>query len=210
VAVATKARSLLFCGVVVVAGVVFAPKLVDRAGSAIGKMFGVTDPVVVGEGEWSIMVAVDARPKTASCATAEILRVKVCGDVKFVIIDAAKMPFIARNIQLGWRDGQPFALRRDSSARAANYKKSCQSGFVKKYPQVGSCDEYPFASTREGGDSARTEEVHRDEQNCQGGTLSRAYQDRIAQGEQFVVVIFHPDNIAKQPWRGEEVRRIGC
>jgi hypothetical protein len=93
---------------------------------------------------------------------------------------------------------------------AANYKKTCQSGFVKKYPANGSCDEYPFASTREGGGSARTEEVHRDEQNCQGGTLSRAYQDRIAQGEQYVVVISHPGSIAKRSWQGEEVRPIGC
>lgn len=172
--VATKARGLLFCGVIVVAGVVVAPKLVDRAGSALGEMFGVSDPVVVGEGESSIMVAVDAKPKIAPCPTAEILQSKVCDDMKFVIIDAAKMSFIACKIQLAWGDG------------------------------------HPFASTREGGDAARTEEVHRDEQNCQGGTLSRAYQDRIAQGEQFVVVISHPDSIAKQPWRGEEVRPIGC
>lgn len=198
------------CGVVVVAGAVFAPKVVDRVGSAIGEMFGVNDPVVVGEGESSIMVAAEAKPKTAPCTTAEILQGKVCGDVKFVIIDAAKMPFIARNIQLAWGAGHPFALRRDSAARAANYKKTCQSGFVKKYPPNGSCDEYPFASTREGGGSARTEEVHRDEQNCQGGTLSRAYQDRIAQGEQYVVVISHPGSIAKRPWQGEEVRPIGC
>jgi hypothetical protein len=206
----TRGGVLVAC-FVVVAAAIFAPKLVDRMGSAIANLVGANDPVIVGEGDSSIMVAKTATPNVAPCTTTEILQTRKCGDLKFVIIDAAKMPFIARNIQLAWSDGHPFALRRDSTARPANYKKSCQSGFVKKYPQNGSCDEYPFASTREGGESARTEEVHRDEQNCQGGTLSRAYQDRpIVQGEQFVVIISHPDKMAGQAWQGEEIRPMGC
>lgn len=208
---ATRTGGLLMAGAVMVAGVIFAPRLVDGVGSAIGGLLGANDPVIVGEGDSSIMVAPGAKPKVAPCSTAEILQKKMCDDVKFVIVDAAKMPHIARNVQLAWADGHPFILHRDSAARPVNYRKSCQSGFVKKYPTNGSCDEYPFASTQEGGNSARTEEVHRDEQNCQGGTLSRAFQDRpIAQGEPFVVIISHPERIATRPWQGEEVRPAGC
>jgi hypothetical protein len=98
---ATRTRGgVLVAGLVVVTGVVFAPKLVDQVGAAIGELFGANEPVVVGEGVASFMVAAGATPKVAACSTPEILQNKICGNVKFVIIDAAKMPFIARNIQL--------------------------------------------------------------------------------------------------------------
>lgn len=40
-----------------------------------------------------------------------------------------------------------------------------------RFPGAGSCDEYEFASTVEGGAGARTEEVPIREQNCQGATI---------------------------------------
>lgn len=200
---------LLLVGIIVVGlvAVFGVSKVVD----VVEGIFGGNDPVIVGEGDVALMVAADARSKVKPCTAERIIQDKQCDNLKIVVIDAAKMSFIARNIQLAWAAGKPFILHRDSAARPANYKKSCQSGFVKKYPDKGSCDEFPFASTQEGGVSARTEEVHLDEQNCQGGTISRAYQDRpIGQGEQFLVVISRPDKIAKQPWQGEEVRPIAC
>lgn len=43
------------------------------------------------------------------------------------------------------------------SKQQANRKKACRTGFQRKYG--GQCDEYPTASTEEGGAGARTEEV---------------------------------------------------
>jgi hypothetical protein len=61
-------------------------------------------------------------------------------------------------------EGKPAVLTKDGALQAANRSKACPRSFVKNHPK-GSCDEYPFASTREGGAGARTEEVHEDEQD---------------------------------------------
>lgn len=81
---------------------------------------------------------------------------------------------------------------------------TCGSGnFTIKYPGAGSCDEYPFASSMEGGAGARTEEVPIREQDCQGGTLSTAYRYQdIAVGDSFLVVILNPDSVADDEFRG--------
>jgi hypothetical protein len=68
-----------------------------------------------------------------------------------------------------------------------------------------------FASSREGGEGARAEEVHKDEQNCQGGTISSSYQHRpINEGDAYLVVISNPDKIATEPWAGQEVKVTEC
>lgn len=77
-----------------------------------------------------------------------------------VIMDAAKMSYIARNISLAWGEGKQSILHKDSAGRDGRYNTVCKRVFVKKYDN-GSCDEYPFASTDEGGSGARTEEVQR-------------------------------------------------
>jgi len=74
-----------------------------------------------------------------------------------------------------------------------------------------SCDEFSFASTREGGEGSRVEEVHEDEQDCQGGTISWSYRNlSINEGDQFLVVISYPDKIAEQVWQGQEVKVGQC
>jgi hypothetical protein len=91
-----------------------------------------------------------------------------------------------------------------------NRALACPRTFPKQYPK-GSCDEYPFASTSEGGANSRTEEVDQDEQNCQGGTLSRAYQNQgIGEGDGFLVVISHPDKIGKDAWQGRTPEAEQC
>ncbi|MGQ0840854.1 NucA/NucB deoxyribonuclease domain-containing protein [Actinokineospora sp.] len=155
-------------------------------------------------------VAPGANPLVKQCAPTQILNDKKCDKYKIVIIDARKMSYIARNIQTAWLDGKAFILHKDSIGRDSRYTEVCKRNFTKKY-ENGSCDEYPFASSQEGGKGARTEEVHPDEQNCQGGTLSTSYRyQNIKDGEAYLVVISNPDQIAKQPWQGQAVRPIQC
>jgi hypothetical protein len=160
--------------------------------------------VVLGEGDAQVMVAGDAEAKVKECTTVQLVNDRRCGPLKIVIISAERMPFIARNIQLAWGEGQPFLLHRNSAKQTANRAAAC-GRFVAKYPG-GSCDEYAFATTDEGGASARTEEVPLREQRCQGGALNAGYaKTGIAQGEEFLVVISHPSKIAKRAFTGPDI-----
>jgi hypothetical protein len=156
------------------------------------------------------MVGGDGQSKIKQCTAQQVLQSRQCEDTKVVVIDAAKMPFIGRNITLAWASGQPAVLTRDRPEnRRPHYDAVCApSRFTIQYPSRGSCDEYSFASSTQGDAGARTEEVPRREQNCQGGTLSRAYQDRpIDIGEEFVVVVANPQLIADGPYTGVERAR---
>jgi hypothetical protein len=169
----------------------------------ISDIFG-SDTVILGEDDAQIMVAGDAEGKVRQCATVRLLNDRRCGPLKIVIISAERMPFIARNIQLAWGEGQPFLLHRNSAKQAANRAAAC-GRFVAKYPG-GSCDEYAFATTDEGGAGARTEEVPLREQRCQGGALNAGYAKAgIQQGEEFLVVISYPSKIAQQAFTGPDV-----
>lgn len=65
-----------------------------------------------------------------------------------------------------------------------------------------------MASTAEGGSGARTEEVPRRENACQGGVYVRQYPP---DGERFLVVISRPDLIAAESFAGVDVaRRQDC
>jgi Deoxyribonuclease NucA/NucB len=170
---------------------------------------GVTghETVIIGEGETTAMVVSDVAPDLGDCSIQEIISTKRCDELKILVIDAAKMPYIARNIQLAWSEGRNYLLHRDASKnRRAKYEASCgsRSGFVVKYPGQGSCDEFEFASTAEGGTGARTEEVPIREQNCQGATIKNAYYTTpgIAIGEEFLVLIANPASIATEPFAG--------
>lgn len=119
------------------------------------------------------------------------------------------MPFIARNIQLAWREGKQFILHK-SAPGSEQERRAAACGpriFVAKFDQ-GSCDEYPFASTQEGGSGARIEEVPLREQNCQGGTLRQEYRRaQINEGTEFLVVITSPSMIATSAYAGVDIAK---
>jgi hypothetical protein len=127
------------------------------------------------------------------------------GCPRLIIIDAAKMPFIARNIKTAIAVGKPEVLYRgDPAQRRAKQVAACKN-FVKHYPD-GSCDEYPFASSQEGGAGAQIAEVPVREQNCQGGTISGQYQAKqIAVGMPYLVVVTNSDKIARGPYIGDDI-----
>lgn len=156
-------------------------------------------------------VAPGAKPRADKCTAEQLLKQRQCDDVKVVLIDAAKMPFIAQNIIAAWAEGKPFVMHKDAPGTDdAKRGVVCGSGvFTKQFPD-GSCDEYVFASAVEGGKWAnvRTQEVPLREQKCQGGTLRQEYRRAgIVEGSAFIVVITNPDKVATTPYAGVDIAK---
>lgn len=108
-------------------------------------------------------------------------------DLPALEIDAKRMPNIARNIQDALDEGHPGVLNRttDRLQIRSNRRAAC-SGFC----GPGSPDEYPFASTTQGGAGARVAGVSIAEQRIQGGVLARFYAEhRVGHGDPFRVVV---------------------
>ncbi|MGQ0840223.1 NucA/NucB deoxyribonuclease domain-containing protein [Actinokineospora sp.] len=107
-------------------------------------------------------------------------------------------------ISLWWAEGKDAVLTKGKSREVANRRAACPKSFAKKFNEQ--CDEYPFASTRQGGIGARTEEVPSRENRCQGGTLSRGYDlGGIGEGDDYLVAISGPRQIADKPYWGVDV-----
>jgi hypothetical protein len=174
----------------------FGGQLLDKAGELWDDLTGETTE--------EYATSPDGRDKVKNCTAQQVLTERRCSDLKVLVISAERMPFIARNIQLAWGEGIPAVLTRNSAKQAANRAAACGK-FVPKYPKE-SCDEYAFATTDEGGASARTEGVPLREQRCQGGAVTGGYaKANIQQGEQFLVVIAHPASIASKPYVGDDI-----
>ncbi|MBC6451002.1 NucA/NucB deoxyribonuclease domain-containing protein [Actinokineospora xionganensis] len=175
----------------------------DTVTDTVGDLFGGNDPVIIEDHGYQLLIGDDGEAKVRQCTAQVALTIRQCGDVKVVVIDATKMPFISRNIQLAWADGIPSILTRNSAKQAVNRAAACGK-FVPKYG--GSCDEYAFATTDEGGSSARTEEVPLREQRCQGGAVTGGYaKAAVGQGDQFLVVIASPGKVATKSFTGADV-----
>jgi|GEM_PF-1865551 len=86
---------------------------------------------------------------------------------------------------------QPRVLTRDSTLARKNRVASCQKDREKKLgekPDGWSCDEYPFATTEEGGKDARVQWVPESENNKQGGRVSNFYREnQVLKGDKFIV-----------------------
>jgi hypothetical protein len=104
------------------------------------------------------------------------------------VVDAKQTPAIADHVRAALAPGQPRVLTRASGARQrANRRAAC--GHWTRGSTL-SCDEYPFASTLEGGRGASIAGVPRVEQRRQGGALRAFYaKARVRVGDQFLVVV---------------------
>ncbi|KAK3578787.1 hypothetical protein CHS0354_030203 [Potamilus streckersoni] len=108
--------------------------------------------------------------------------------VKNLIFSCTNMPHVCQNIKNAiTNNGKPQTLRRitdtnqiSTNRRLACGNVSCRSG--------DSCDEYPFASTAQGGTGATTLCVPLSENNSQGGQLSSFYtRQSVGNGDTFHV-----------------------
>jgi len=200
---ANKTTGGLLVGAVVIAAVVYlAPEVVGKAGELIADITGAQDAVTVGSGNTAFMVAAETQPTVAACAEGEILNDRQCGGIRVLIVDASRMPFIARNTKLAWESGQPAVLTANRAKSRVNRAQACPPDFPR--PHGGQCDEYPMASTDEGGKGARAEEVPARENQCQGPLYRSQYPPN---GERFLVVISHPERVAADAFAGTDLAR---
>jgi hypothetical protein len=102
------------------------------------------------------------------------------------IVDSKRTPAIAAHIRAAQAAGKPAILH-----RALPTPRDRRPGACRGWRGPGSCDEYPFASTIEGGPGkASTAGVPLREQKLQGGDLLAFYRrHRIGNGDAFVVVV---------------------
>ncbi|GAA1896302.1 hypothetical protein GCM10009716_02920 [Streptomyces sodiiphilus] len=158
---------------------------------------GETFLVPAGEGE-----------RLAECTDEQVVEDRLCGGLDIVVVDAARMPFVARNIALAWREGHPSVLTRDADRTRAEERReaACPAGGAVE--EGGSCEAYPFPGTREGGARARTETVPEREALCRDGTLTGGFQlQGIGDGERFRLVIRNPGDLAERSWTGTDIAR---
>lgn len=102
-------------------------------------------------------------------------------------IDSSKMPNIADNIRNAQSNGAPNILTRTENQALIDANRR---GATKLFSGAGSPDEYPFASTYEGGAGAFVKGVPLKEQLIQGGTMSRFYNMfGIGEGDKFEVLV---------------------
>lgn len=193
---------ILLAAVLVGVVVYIAPEAVDKVGTFLGDMVGANDAVTIGEGETALLVAANAEAKLVNCAPETVVARKSCDGLHVLVVDAARMPFIARNTKLAWESGLPAILTMERSRQGENRNAACPRSFPR--PHGGQCDEYPMASTVEGGTDVRTEEVPSRENRCQGGSYVRQYPP---DGQQFMVVISSPDLVAVEPFAGVDIAK---
>jgi hypothetical protein len=102
-------------------------------------------------------------------------------------INSKRMPNIANNIENAQANGAPSILTRTTNQNIINTNRNIAClGFCGS----GSPDEYPFASTYEGGSNAFVADVPLAEQRIQGGVISSFYHRYgIQDGDKFKVQV---------------------
>ena len=102
------------------------------------------------------------------------------------VVHAKRTPAIAAHIRAAQAAGKPALLH-----RVVPVPRDRRPGACRGWRGPGSCDEYPFASTYEGGPGkASIAGVPLREQRRQGGDLAGFYRrHRLGNGDAFVVVV---------------------
>jgi len=111
-------------------------------------------------------------------------------DLPTVEFSKTETPNITKNIEEAVEQGKPDILTRETnkSQIRKNRREALKGEEAAKEGQ--SLDEFPFASTKEGGSGANVKGVPTKEQNVQGGKLSQFYQrNDIQNGDKFKVKI---------------------
>lgn len=94
--------------------------------------------------------------------------------------------------------GNPLHRTTDLSWRDRNNAAAC-ANFVSNPPVATSCDEYPFASTQEGGAGASIRAVSLEANKSQGGILVGGYNSwRILDGDAYYVQVIIDDSATEK------------
>jgi hypothetical protein len=98
-----------------------------------------------------------------------------------------RVPAIADNIASAQAAGHPAVLNRVTDPAIIDAHRAAAT---RGWRGPGSPDEYPFASTAQGGEGAQVVGVPLREQRIQGGILSRFYQESgVGDGDPFRVEV---------------------
>ncbi|MDQ3578249.1 MAG: hypothetical protein M3443_11765 [Actinomycetota bacterium] len=113
----TKGGVLLPVIVMAVAVAVFGG---DRVVDTVTGLFIGSGTAILGEGDSRMMVAGDTESDARQCEVPQMLIDKRCGDLHVLLVDANKIPFIARNTTLAWKSGRPGALTMNRTKQDEN------------------------------------------------------------------------------------------
>jgi RHS repeat-associated protein len=112
--------------------------------------------------------------------------IRETGGVKTHFVEEAKTPNIYRHTLNSFRKGKPDFLHYDSDKDRQNQRRRESTGAYPTMPGFQR-DEYPYASTFEGGKGADVAYVPSKENSSQGGSLGALYKT-MKQGEGFLVL----------------------
>jgi RHS repeat-associated protein len=128
-----------------------------------------------------------------NCQATYGLRESQCRDLPVYVVDGNRTPKIAINDASAIAAGKPFLLHRNGGGKEISDNRKfagCTTWW--KSLGAGSCDEYPFASTREGGLGSQVMGVPAAEQQIQGTTISAFYStNRVKNGDPFLVAVIN-------------------
>ncbi len=115
-------------------------------------------------------------------------------DLPEVEFDEDAMPNIVQNIEEAFDSGVDDVLTRETSkSQIRKNRREALRGKTKEADDT-SLDEFPFASSKEGGEGAHVKEVPVNEQHKQGGILSGFFRkNQIKDGDKFRVKIKKKD-----------------
>ncbi len=107
------------------------------------------------------------------------------------VINYQQTPIIASHVYQAIQSGKPWKLTYigadNDNLNDRNRYHACKY-LPSPRPSGKECDEYPFASTYEGGQGASAELVPEQENQIQGGQLSAFYRsNNLRNGSQFIV-----------------------
>jgi RHS repeat-associated protein/uncharacterized repeat protein (TIGR01451 family) len=111
--------------------------------------------------------------------------------LKVVPVPSQLIPTIAAHDAMAQGAGYPDILTRCTTARATANRAAATAGLPPVSGYGLSWDEYPFASSYQGGSGASVMGVPGKEQSIQGGIIAGSYAlEQIAVGDDYFVVVF--------------------
>lgn len=183
--------------ILLVIGVVVAMTQTD-VGHEVGVVLGIVDSA-----PGDVVVPPTDRGRVKDCTPEQLTKNKRCRDLPVMVFDAARMPYISRHITMAWQVGHPALLHRGGVGTGGTNRSLACTTVRKAELKPSSCDEYPLASTTEGGAGASTQGVPGGEQLIQGGIVNGTYaKNRMKTGDEFLVVVINGDKIASEAHKG--------
>ncbi|SDD24910.1 Deoxyribonuclease NucA/NucB [Actinokineospora iranica] len=158
----------------------------------------------IGESEaGGVLVPPGFRDRVKECTPEQLTKDKRCEDLPVMVFDAGRMPYIARHVTMAWQAGQLALLHRAEKGTGGTNRSLACTGPRKQEMKPASCDEYPLASSLEGGAGASTQAVPGGEQFIQGGVVNSTYQkNNMKTGDEFLVVVINGDKIPQEAYKG--------